>query len=205
MGFYRERVVPRIINVACGARSAAPIRRQVCEGLAGEIVEIGFGTGHNIPYYPASVTRVSAVDPSDLSWQLAARRLAAATVPVERSGLDGRSLPFGDAAFDAALSTYTLCTIPDPVAALREVARVLKPGGALHFAEHGLAPDEKVQRFQYRIEPLNKLVLGGCHVTRSVPGMLDEAGFTVTALEQYYDKSAPRWAGAMSVGTAIAS
>ncbi len=204
MGFYNERIVPRIINAACGAKSGVPVRRQVCDGLAGDVLEIGFGTGHNVPFYPPSVEHVAAVEPADLCWRLAEPRLAATHVLVERSGLDGQSLPYGDGSFDAALSTYTLCTIPDPVAALREVARVLKDGGVLHFAEHGLAPDAKVRRFQHRIEPVNKRLLGGCHVTRSVTGMLVEAGFTVTALDEFYEKGAPRFAGALSVGTAIA-
>jgi ubiquinone/menaquinone biosynthesis C-methylase UbiE len=129
MGFYGEQIVPRIINAACGTKVVEPLRRQVCGGLAGEVVEIGFGSGLNVPFYPAAVTRVTAVEPSDVGWKLAAERVKASTVPVQRSGLDGQSLPFADESYDAALSTWTLCTIPDVDAALREVRRVLKPGG----------------------------------------------------------------------------
>ena len=121
MRFYESQVLPRALNLACGGRMAEPLRRRVRAGLAGEVVEIGFGSGLNIPFYPAAVTRVAAVEPSDLAWQLAGRRLTAASVPVQRSGLDGQSLPFADGSFDAALSTWTLCTIPDAAAALREV------------------------------------------------------------------------------------
>lgn len=128
MGFYAERIVPRILDVACGAKTAEPLRRRVCEGLKGEVVEIGFGTGHNVPFYPPGVTGVAAIEPSDVGWRLAAARVGASRVPVRRAGLDGQSLPFEDDRFDAALSTWTLCTIPDPGAALREVRRVLKPG-----------------------------------------------------------------------------
>ncbi|MDP9242868.1 MAG: class I SAM-dependent methyltransferase, partial [Actinomycetota bacterium] len=147
MGMYSERVVPRIINVACGSKNVEPLRGRVCEGLVGDVVEIGFGSGLNIPFYPATVTRVAAVEPSDLAWKLAVERLRVATVPVERSGLDGQSLPFAEDSFDTALSCWTLCTIPDVAAALREVRRVLKPGGTMHFIEHGLAPNERVRRW----------------------------------------------------------
>ena len=141
MGLYSEHVLPRMINLGCGGKKVAPLRRRVCAGLAGEVLEIGFGSGHNVSFYPAAVTGIDAVEPSDVGWKLAGKRLEEAKVPVRRSGLDGQSLPFADASHDAALSTWTLCTIPDVGAALREVRRVLKPGGTLHFVEHGLAPD----------------------------------------------------------------
>jgi ubiquinone/menaquinone biosynthesis C-methylase UbiE len=159
-----------------------PLRERVCEGLEGEVVEIGFGSGLNIPFYPASVSRVSAVEPADIGWKLAHKRLAATQVPIERSGLDGQSLPFPDNSFDTALSTWTMCTIPDIDAALTEVRRVLKPGGRLHFIEHGLAPDEPVQRWQHRMEPVQKRVFGGCHLTRPIVPLLTNAGFTISGV-----------------------
>ena len=138
MGVYGEQVVPRIINLACGLPSNDKLRQRVCAGLSGEVLEIGFGSGLNVPFYPDEVRRVDAVEPADLGWKLAQKRLAASSVPVQRSGLDGQSLPFADASHDFAISTWTLCSIPDAAAALREVRRVLKPGGSLHFVEHGL-------------------------------------------------------------------
>ncbi|MFI1394572.1 class I SAM-dependent methyltransferase [Streptomyces sp. NPDC020681] len=207
MGFYAERVVPRIVNVACGAKQAGPLRRRVCEGLEGEVVEIGFGTGHNVPFYPPAVTGVAAVEPSELGWRLAGERIGASSIPVRRAGLDGQSLPFEDDSFDAALSTWTLCTIPDAVAALREVRRVLKPGGTLHFVEHGLAPeqDENVRRWQRRLDPVNQRFLGGCHLTRPIVEMLTTAGFTITELDVFYEKGAPKAMAADSLGTAVSS
>jgi ubiquinone/menaquinone biosynthesis C-methylase UbiE len=203
MGVYDEHVLPRIINVACGMKTNNKLRERACAGLAGEVVEIGFGSGLNIPFYPPAVTRVAAVEPADLGWKLAAKRLAGTSVPIERSGLDGQHLPFADDSFDTALSTWTMCTIPDVDAALHEVRRVLKPGGSLHFIEHGLAPDESVQRWQHRLEPLQKRLFGGCHLTRSAVDSLTSAGFTVTEVDVFYEKGAPKALGADSLGTAV--
>jgi SAM-dependent methyltransferase len=205
VGVYAERVLPRILNVACGTKQARSLRERVCAGLHGEVVEIGFGSGHNVPFYPDTVQRVAAIEPSALSWKLARDRVSASTVPVERSGLDGQSLPFAADSFDAALSTWTLCTIPDPVLALTEVRRVLRPGGTLHFLEHGLAPDENVQRWQRRLEPVNKRLAGGCHLTRPIVDLLETAGFRVEQVDVFYEAGAPKAVGADSLGVAVAS
>ncbi len=204
IGIYGEHVLPRIINAACGLKSADPLRGRVCEGLEGDVVEIGFGSGLNVPFYPDRIDRVAAIEPSDVGWKLADKRIAEATVAVERSGLDGQSLPFADDTFDAALSTWTLCTIPDVATALREVQRVIKPGGSLHFVEHGLAPDENIRRWQRRMEPIQKRVFGGCHLTRRVVPLLTNAGFTITEIDVFYEDGAPKFVGADSLGVATA-
>jgi len=204
MGIYAERVLPRMINAACGMKSSNPLRSRVCEGLHGQVVEIGFGSGHNVPFYPAAVTGVAAIEPADLGWKLAGKRLAASTVTVERSGLDGQALPLPDDSCDTALSTWTLCTIPDVSVALGEVRRVLKPGGTLHFVEHGLAPDENVQRWQHRLEPMQKRLFGGCHLTRSIADLLSDAGFAITEVDVFYEKGAPKFLAADSLGVAVA-
>ena len=204
MGIYAEQVLPRIINAACGMRSSNPLRSRVCEGLHGQVVEIGFGSGHNVPFYPAAVTGVAAIEPADLGWKLAGKRLSASAVSVERSGLDGQALPLPDDSCDTALSTWTLCTIPDVAVALGEVRRVLKPGGTLHFVEHGLAPDENVRRWQHRLEPMQKRLFGGCHLTRSIADLLSDAGFEITEVEVFYEKGAPKFLAADSLGVAVA-
>jgi SAM-dependent methyltransferase len=202
MGLYREQVLPRIVNAACGLKAVEPLRSRVCEGLEGNVVEIGFGSGLNVPFYPAEVTGVSAVEPAGVGWKLAQKRVNASSVPVQRSGLDGQELPFADNSYDSALSTWTLCTIPDVAAALAEIRRVLKPGGTLHFLEHGLAPDENVRRWQHRLEPMQKRVFGGCHLTRPVADMLTGAGFEITEIDVFYEEGTPKPLGADSLGTA---
>ena len=202
MGVWTQQVVPRMANRVLDNERVRELRRRACAGLTGEVVEIGFGSGLNVPLYPPAVTRVAAVEPSDVGWRLAEERVAHAGVAVSRSGLDGQSLPFPDASFDSALSTFTLCTIPDPVAALREVRRVLRPGGALHFVEHGRAPDEGVVRWQHRLEPVNKRLAGGCHLSRPVDALLAEAGFTVERLERSYLDKEPRPFGSLYEGVA---
>ena len=203
MGIYARHVLPRLVNVACGMKANLPLRDRVCAGLHGDVVEIGFGSGLNVPHYPEAVTQVWAVEPADLGWKLAQGRLRASSTPVERIGLDGQSLPLPDDSCDTALSTWTLCTIPDVAAALREVRRVLKPGGTLHFVEHGLAPDEEVRRTQHRLEPIQKRIAGGCHLTRPIAALLTDAGFDIRELDVFYEEGAPRFLAAESLGIAV--
>ncbi len=202
MGFYSDSIVPRIMDKACGMKAAFPLRERVCAGLSGEVVEVGFGSGSNIAFYPATVRRVTAVEPSDVAWRLATKRIAGSAVPIERTGLDGQCLPFDDASFDAALSTWTMCTIPDAVAALQELRRVLKPGAPLHFLEHGLAPDPKVQRWQRRLNSLQGRLFAGCSLNRPIVDLVTQAGFTVRQVDVFYEEGTPKFLGADCLGVA---
>ena len=185
MGFWARQVTPR--RVAGAEREAiVALRSRACEGLRGEVVELGFGSGGNVGLYPAEVTRIVAVEPSDVGWGLGAARRARSPVPIVRGGLDGQRLELDDDSVDSVLSTFTLCTIPDVGAALSEVRRVLRPGGALHFLEHGVSPDARVRRWQHRIEPVQKRVFDGCHLTRPIDELVSRSGLVVEQVERAY-------------------
>jgi ubiquinone/menaquinone biosynthesis C-methylase UbiE len=188
-----------------GTEQLRRIRARVSSGLAGEVVEIGFGTGHNLPHLPPAVTRLLAVEPSTASIARAQPRIAASAVPVEVVGQDAQRLALPDASVDAALCTWTLCSIPDPVAAVRELRRVLRPGGGLHFVEHGVAPDAGVRRWQARLNPIQRRLAGGCTLDRDVLGLLRRGGLTVTSVRTYYGEGEPRALAAMYEGTAVAA
>jgi ubiquinone/menaquinone biosynthesis C-methylase UbiE len=201
MGFYEAHVLPRLVDIALSGREFAKLRRRVAADLDGEVLEVGFGSGRNVPYYPSAVTRVLAVDPATVGRKLAAKRVAAADVPVEYVGLEGESLPLDDGSVDHVLTTWTLCTIPDVRAALLEIRRVLRPGGALHFVEHGRSPDPKVARRQDRLTPLQKRLAGGCHLNRTIDTLVADSGLQVQRLDNYYVKG-PKFFGYMYEGVA---
>jgi ubiquinone/menaquinone biosynthesis C-methylase UbiE len=186
MGLYRDRILPRCTNVLLGGAEYAGMRARVAAGLDGEVVEVGFGSGLNVPHYPPSVTRVRAVDPATVGRNLAAGRVAASPVPVEYIGVDGQDLPIDDESVDHVLTTWTLCTIPDVDRALAEIRRVLRPGGSLHFVEHGRSRDTRVARWQDRLTPLQRAWAGGCHLNRPIDQLIAGAGLTLDPLDTYY-------------------
>jgi ubiquinone/menaquinone biosynthesis C-methylase UbiE len=192
VGLYREQILPRIQDKVMATKSNRPVRQRVCEGLHGRVLEVGFGTGLNTWYYPADVTKIVAIEPSAVCMRIAAPRIERAAAPVENGGLTGERLDLPDDAFDAVLSTWTMCSIPNLPAALGELRRVLKPGGKLHFVEHGHTPDEKVARWQARIEPIWRPIAGGCHLTRPIDGLIADAGFTIDKLDSYYFEAEPK-------------
>jgi ubiquinone/menaquinone biosynthesis C-methylase UbiE len=202
MGIYQDHVLPRITGAVMSRREFIPVRERVSAALDGEVVEIGFGSGLNVPHYPAAVTRVRAVDPATAGRGLAARRVAGSPVRVEYIGLDGQQLPLDSASVDHVLTTWTLCTIPDVGRALSEVRRVLRTGGSLHFAEHGRSPDPRVARWQDRLTPLQRRLAGGCHLNRPIGRLVADSGLGVTRMENYYAKG-PKPFGYMFEGTAI--
>jgi ubiquinone/menaquinone biosynthesis C-methylase UbiE len=203
MGMWSERVVPFITEKTCNNKEARPYRSRQCADLHGDVLEIGFGSGHTIEYLPPSVHALCAIEPSDRARRYAESRIATSPVPVTYGGLDGQSLDLPDNRFDCAVSTCTLCTIPDAVGALREVRRVLKPGGTLHFVEHGRSDDPKVVRFQDRWDPVQQRLFAGCHVNRPIADLIEEAGFRIARLENSHMKG-PKVFGYIYEGVAVA-
>lgn len=177
--WWDEQVVPRLTDRGLNDATAGTWRTTVCGGATGAVLEIGFGSGRNLAYYPDTVTRVLAVEPAELSWRRAQPRVTASGIPVERVGLDAADLPVPDASIDTVVSTWTMCTVPDIAGALGEARRVLRQGGTLRFVEHSLAPDERTARRQRRIQPCWGPLAGGCHVDRDIAGLVAGAGFDV--------------------------
>ena len=186
MGLWAESILPRVIDRALRTPEVAARRGRTLAGLTGTVLEIGFGSGLNLRHDPPAVERVLAVEPSDLAWRLAEARMGEGAPPVERVGLDGARLPAPDRSVDAVVSIFTLCTIPDADAAMVEIRRVLRPGGALHFLEHGRAPEESVRRWQRRLQPLQSRMLGGCRLDRRIDDLVAGSGLEVVELTTGY-------------------
>lgn len=185
MGFYEDQILPRAIDFVMDTGPMRRLRERTAAPLEGTVLEIGFGTGLNLPHYPARVDRMLAVDPATLGRKLASERLAATRFPVEFVGLDGQSIDLPDASVDSALCTWTLCTIPDAERALAEVKRILRPGGALRFVEHGRHPSPRVARWQDRLNPVQNLFAGGCNLNREIDRIVQSSGFVLEELDTF--------------------
>ncbi len=203
MGLYRNCLLPWAIDRILDRAECRELRQRATRGLRGTVLEVGFGSGLNLPHYPEEVRRIFAVDPATFGRRLAARRIEACSKPVEFTHLAGNSIALAADTVECALSTWTLCTIRGLPGALHEIMRVLKPGGRFHFLEHGLSPDDRVARWQRRLDPLQKLVAGGCRLTVPIDERLAEAGFTVESLETFYMKG-PRINSYIYLGVARA-
>lgn len=196
MGFYSRHILPRLLDTAMSAKPITYQRKKVVPRAQGRVLEIGFGAGHNLPYYDAGkVERIWALEPAAEMRARSAERAAASPIPLEYLGLPGEQIPLDAEAADTILITYTLCTIPDVMKALGEMRRVIKTTGRMIFCEHGEAPDESVARWQRRITPVWKAIGGGCHVGRPIPKLIQDAGFKVEDIETMYLPGTPRFAG----------
>jgi SAM-dependent methyltransferase len=196
VGFYERFVVPPLLNLACGANPIRHQRRKIVPQAEGIVLELGFGSGLNLPYYdPVKINRLYALEPAEGMLKRARKAAAKAGFPVDILAETAEALSLPPASVDTVLVTYSLCTIPDPVSALQAARRALKPGGRLLFCEHGKAPDAKVQQAQARIEPFWKAIAGGCHLCRDIPKLVCDGGFSIERMETMYLPSTPAWAG----------
>jgi ubiquinone/menaquinone biosynthesis C-methylase UbiE len=180
MGFYEKHLLPRLIDFVCNVKPARLQREKVVPLACGQVLEIGIGTGHNLPYYDrGKVQKIWGLDPAPEMTRRAIARIRNAGLDVTLLEGSGEEIPLQDASVDTVLMTYTLCSIPDPTRALREMRRVLKPGGELIYCEHGLAPDERVRRWQDRLTPTWRKLAGGCHLNRPIADLIAQAGFAL--------------------------
>ncbi len=193
MGFYSTHIVPRFIDKALGTPAMQEGRNAVAAGLSGTVLEIGFGSGLNVASYPPEIELVYAVEPALTARKIAVPRIAASPIPIQYAGLHGETVALDDNSCDGALCTFTLCTIPGVEQALAELRRVLKPGGRFHFLEHGLAPDAKTQTWQRRLDPLEKRLADGCHLTRDPVELVKAAGFELEFVHSEYTKGPKPW------------
>ncbi len=188
MSFYDRHILPRLLDLAMRNREVTRYRSQVVPQARGTVVEIGIGSGLNLPFYGDNVERLYGIDPSEELLRMARKKADSTRFPVEFSTHSAEALPLGNHCADTVITTFTLCTIPDPVKALQEMKRVLKPGGSLLFAEHGLAPDASVKRWQRRLNPIWNRIAGGCNLDRKIDELIDAAGFRVVELTNEYAK-----------------
>jgi ubiquinone/menaquinone biosynthesis C-methylase UbiE len=188
MNLYERWILPRLLDLVMRNKEVTRFRARLIPQARGATLEVGVGSGLNLPFYGARVERLVAVDPSEELLRMAKRRARGAAIPIEFIPHTAEALPLADASVDTAVFTFTLCTIPDPLKALREARRVLKPSGELLFAEHGLAPDEGVQRWQRRLNPLWRRVAGGCNLDRKIDALIGAAGFRLAGLQTEYAK-----------------
>ncbi len=186
MGFYSDWIVPRLLDLMMDIKPITEERKKCLAGVSGTVLEVGFGSGLNLPWYPSGVTRLVAVDPSTEGAKLARKRIARAPFPVEYVPLAGEDIAAPDATFDSVVSTFTLCSIPDPATALAQMRRVLKPGGRFFLVEHGLSAEPKIRRIQDRLNGLQRCLCGGCNLNRDVERLVRDAGFEFVQREKYY-------------------
>lgn len=187
MGFYDKNVLPHLINLACGSKPTTKQREKVVPQATGDVLEIGFGSGLNLPFYDQQkVRKIFALEPSAEMRKLSGERVSASAMDIEFIDLPGEEIPLDANSVDTVLMTFTLCTIPDVAAALEGMRRVLKPGGKLVFCEHGKAPDAGVLKWQNRLNPAWQKIGGGCNLNRDVPALLEENGFRIAVDERMY-------------------
>lgn len=202
MGFYHRHVFPYVLDLAMSSRVFRAPRQRTLARAKGRILEIGFGTGMNLRFYPPGVARIEAIDPDVDLDRFSGPRIRTSRIDVDFHHLNAERLPFEAGCFDTVVCTLTLCSIPDVAHALGEVRRVLKRGGEFLFLEHGLAPDPGIARWQHRLNPLQNHLGGGCNLNRDTPALIQASGLRLAQVDHYYLRKVPRFAGYMSEGFA---
>ena len=202
MGFFSQVIVPRLCDLLLNKPLLARHRRDLLASVHGDVLEIGFGTGLNLPYYPEQVRKITAVDPNVGMHRLAQKRVRRARIEVDQRLLSGERLPFEDNRFDCALSTFTLCSIDNVSQALIELHRVLKPGGRFLFLEHGLSPEPGVQKWQRRLNWLQVCLANGCHLDRNIRALVTAQPFASVKIDEFYIEKTPKTHGYMYQGVA---
>ncbi|MBL4584889.1 MAG: class I SAM-dependent methyltransferase [Pseudomonadales bacterium] len=204
MSFYEEKILPHLINCACSTEQTGKLRARMLADAEGEVLEVGMGPGINLQYYnPSKVTKVWGLEPSEGMRKKAQENLANSPVEVEWLSLPGEQIPLDDNSVDTVVLTFTFCTIPDWETAMKQMHRVLKPGGKLIFCEHGQAPDLEVQKWQNRINPIWKKLFGGCNLNRPVISSIKSSGFNIDWDDCDYIEGSPRFVSYMSLGSAV--
>jgi len=203
MGLYSRYIFPRVMNFVMSDAKMAKIRERVLSSVSGDIFELGFGTGLNIPHYPPHVIRIVTADPNPGMNTLAERKIHERNIEVVHHTMGGESLPLEDESFDTVVCTFTLCSIRDVKKAMAEVWRILKPGGTFHFAEHGLADDPKVQAWQHRLNPIQKIIGDGCNLNRDITAIVRTQNFEPVEIENFYMERSPRFMSYIYQGTAM--
>jgi ubiquinone/menaquinone biosynthesis C-methylase UbiE len=202
MGLYETQIFPRLMDWVMARPAFSQLREALLQLASGEVLEIGFGTGLNLRHYPTTITRLSIVDPATLLPALVTHRMVAAPYPIQTTHVTAENLPFPDQQFETVVSTWTLCTIPDPVLALHEVGRVLKPGGRFLFLEHGRSDDRTIAAWQDRLNPIQNVMGCGCHLNRQIDQLITQSGLTIAHLDRFSMRGVPRLVGEMYRGTA---
>lgn len=202
MGFYATHIFPRLMDWVMAGEEFRRLRTGLLAQVHGEVLELGIGTGLNLPHYPKTITWLHAVDPANLLLKIVTERSTSQSFPIRIQPVTAESLPYDDRSFDFVVSTWTLCTIPDPVKALREVRRVLKPNGRFLFLEHGRSDDEKIAAWQDRLNPVQNIIGCGCNLNRKIDQINAQAGLKIMTLDRFQMQSVPRLGGEMYRGTA---
>ena len=203
MGLYSRYIFPRLMDATLSSEQFRQIRKSVLADVRGDVFEIGFGTGLNLPHYPPDVRRITTVDPNPGTRRLAERRIAESTIEVVHRTTSGESLPLESNSFDSVVCTFTLCSIRDVDKALIEMRRILKPAGRFHFVEHGLSDDTRVQWWQHKLTPLQRRIGDGCHLNRNPVDIIQRNGFRIEGLDNFYLKKVPKFGGHIYRGVAV--